>query len=82
MKSHRFLLTLSIVLLALNLHAAESGPARLRHRGTTSRARDRSAGPRRGHRFDSALEVSAVTRATHQAVVQLYRALGGGWRAR
>ncbi|MBP6382101.1 MAG: efflux transporter outer membrane subunit [Pseudomonadales bacterium] len=31
--------------------------------------------------FDSELEVSAVTRATHQSVVQLYRALGGGWRA-
>ncbi len=31
--------------------------------------------------FDSEVALSQVTRAHHQALVQLYRALGGGWRA-
>ena len=30
--------------------------------------------------FDTELTLSQTTRATHQAVVQLYRALGGGWK--
>ena len=30
--------------------------------------------------FDSEVALSQVTRSNHQAVVQLYRALGGGWR--
>lgn len=30
--------------------------------------------------FDSELGLSQLTRAHHQALVQLYRALGGGWR--
>jgi multidrug efflux system outer membrane protein len=30
--------------------------------------------------FDSEVGLSQVTRSRHQAVVQLYRALGGGWR--
>lgn len=30
--------------------------------------------------FDSEVALSQVTRTHHQAVVQLYRALGGGWR--
>lgn len=30
--------------------------------------------------FDSALAHAQLTRAMHQSVVQLYRALGGGWR--
>lgn len=30
--------------------------------------------------FDSEVSLSQVTRTHHQAVVQLYRALGGGWR--
>jgi multidrug efflux system outer membrane protein len=29
--------------------------------------------------FDSELALAQTTRATHLAVVQLYRALGGGW---
>jgi multidrug efflux system outer membrane protein len=31
--------------------------------------------------FDSEIALSQVTRDHHQAVVQLYLALGGGWRA-
>lgn len=30
--------------------------------------------------FDSELSLSQTTRAVHQSIVQLYRALGGGWR--